>query len=479
MSSSRAVVVGAGVAGLAAARDLVDAGWDVLVLEQAAYAGGKLRAAEVAGVSVDVGSEAMLNRRPEGVDLAVAVGLDVIHPAVVASRIWSRGALRALPRSLMGVPLDLDQLAASEVLSEDGLARARQERDLPASVVADGEDLSVGDLVDRRFGPEVTDRLVEPLLGGVYSGHARRISVRAAVPQLLAHAVRGSVLERAGSIPTTYDGPVFAGLEGGMSRLPTALAEQLRAAGAEVRLGTTVRALRRTPQGFELTVGSAADPELVSAGAVVLATPPAATARLLADCAPVAADALGGIEGASVAVVTLALRARDTGDPGALEALGSGFLVPPVEQRRIKAATFSFAKWAWVRRAGERAEPGDPLLVLRASVGRAGEERSLQVDDEDLVAATLADLTAATGLAATPVDTHVQRWGGGLPQYAVGHLDVVARVRAAVARVPGLAVCGAAYDGVGIPAVVASAHVAAASLGAPPSGSSQRGTMEP
>ena len=467
---SRAVVVGAGIGGLAAALDLVAAGWDVLVLEQAAYAGGKLRAAEVAGVRVDVGSEAMLNRRPEGVDLARSAGLEVTHPAVVASRIWSRGALRALPRSLMGVPLDLDQLAASEVLSGAGLARAREERQLPASVVADGEDLSVGDLVDQRFGREVTDRLVEPLLGGVYSGHARRISVRAAVPQLLAHATQGSVLERAGSIPTTYAGPVFAGLEGGMARLPETLADRLRAAGSQIRLGVTVRALERTPDGFVLTVGPAAAPERVPADAVVLATPPSATVRLLADCAPAAADALGGVESASVAVVTLAVRERDAGDPRAVDALGSGFLVPPVEQRRIKAATFSFAKWDWVRRAGRVADPADPVLVLRASVGRAGEERSLQVDDDELVAATLADLTAAIGLAATPVDTHVQRWGGGLPQYAVGHLDLVARVRAAVARVPGLAVCGAAYDGVGIPAVVGSAHAAAALLGAPPPG---------
>ena len=137
----------------------------------------------------------------------------------------------------------------------------------------------------------------------------------------------------------------------------------------------------------------------------------------------------------------------------------SGFLVPPVDGRAIKASTFSFAKWAWVRQAGAAAG----LVHLRTSLGRHREEAVLQRSDDELVALSLADLADAVGLTARPVDTHVQRWGGGLPQYAVGHLDRVARIRAAVAEVAGLAVCGAAYDGVGIPAVIASARSAVAS----------------
>ena len=244
------VVVGGGIAGLTAARDLAAAGDDVLLLEASAQPGGKLRRHAVAGVLVDVGAEAMLNRRPEGVDLAAAAGLEVVHPAVVSSRIWTRGALRPLPRSLMGVPLDLEQLAASGVLSEAGLARARREPELPPEVI-DG-DVSVGDLVARRFGDEVTDVLVEPLLGGVYAGRAREISARAAVPQLVAYAERGSLLEQASAIPPSYDLPVFAGVPGGMGRLPEALA-----AGIEVRTGVTVRELRRVrPPG-----GSCSSPD--------------------------------------------------------------------------------------------------------------------------------------------------------------------------------------------------------------------------
>src|SRR5262245_44252828 len=193
---AQTVVVGGGISGLAAAwylteptgdpgdsADSGDAGdtGDVLVLEGSPAVGGKLRLGEVGGVTVDVGAEAMLNRRPEAVDLAREAGFDLVHPGVVSSRVWTCGGLRPLPRSLVGAPLDLDDLAASGVLSAEGLERARREPTLPAEPA--GDDVSVGDLVDRRFGPEVTDKLVEPMLGGVYAGHAREISARAAAPQ--------------------------------------------------------------------------------------------------------------------------------------------------------------------------------------------------------------------------------------------------------------------------------------------------------
>lgn len=441
-----AVVVGGGIAGLVAARDLAAAGRDVLLLEASPQVGGKLRTAEVAGLTVDVGAEAMLARRPEGVALAAEVGAEVLHPTAASSAVWSRGALRPMPRSLMGVPFDLDQLAASGVLSADGVARASVE-----TVSEIDDDVSVGDLVAARLGDELVDRLVEPLLGGVYAGHARRLSAAAAVPQLVAMARRGGLLEQAAAVPAST-APVFASLPGGMGRLPALVRD---AGGFDVRTSATVRALRRTPSGWALTVGPTTHAETIGTDEVVLATPPAATARLLADEVPDAASELGSIATASVAVVTLVFRAADV--PDALLDR-SGFLVPPVERRAIKASTFSFAKWGWVRDL-------DPeLVVLRTSLGRHGEEASLQAADDGLVRASLVDLAAMAGITAPPVDTHVQRWGGALPQYAVGHLDRVARVRAAVAGLPGLAVCGAAYDGVGIPAVIGSARRAVASL---------------
>jgi oxygen-dependent protoporphyrinogen oxidase len=168
--------------------------------------------------------------------------------------------------------------------------------------------------------------------------------------------------------------------------------------------------------------------------------------------APTAAAELATVEVASMAVVTLAVPADrlPTVD-------GSGFLVPPVERRTVKAATYSFQKWDWLRAVGEDAG----VAHVRASVGRHRETALLQRDDDELVALVLADLHALVGLDVAPVDSHVQRWGGGLPQYAVGHLERVRRIREDVDRLPGLAVCGATYEGVGIPACIASGRRAA------------------
>jgi protoporphyrinogen/coproporphyrinogen III oxidase len=451
----RVVVVGAGIAGLAAGaavrRERPDV--EVVVLESSDRIGGKLRLAEVGGVTVDVGAEAMLARRPEAVGLAVASGLQehIVHPETHTARIWSRGALRPMPRSVLGVPADLRELASSGIVSAAGVARAALDTALPATEIGDG-DVSVGRIVEERLGAEVLDRLVEPLLGGVYAGHAREISARAAAPQVVALLDRDRSLTRAAAatVSAARDaGPVFAGLVGGVGQLPAAVAH-----GLVVRTGTTVRGLARSATGgWNLVTGPAVAPEVVTADAVVVAAPAVACARLLADAVPDAALELARIEYASMAVVTLAFRASEFPDVA-----GSGFLVPPVEGRQIKAATFSFAKWGWVRDASA------DVVVVRTSIGRHREVAQLQLTDEELVARSVAELADAVAVTGRPVDWHVERWGGGLPQYAVGHLDRVRRIRAAVAAAPGLAVCGAAYDGVGIPACIASADLAAAQV---------------
>jgi oxygen-dependent protoporphyrinogen oxidase len=457
----RVAVVGGGVSGLAAAHRIGHdlPGADVVVLEASGRLGGSLHTVEVGGVVVDVGAEAMLNRRPEAVDLAAEVGLqaDLVHPATTSASLWNRGRLVPMPRTMMGVPLDLRALDG--VISAKGLARAALDNVLPATDLA-GRDISVGDLVDERLGKEIVDRLVEPLLGGVYAGHAREISARAAVPQMVALLERDRSLTRAAAAATpasdpATDVPVFAGIRGGVGRLPGAIAE---ASGASARTGATVRDLARRPEGgWNLVIGSTRDPEVLQADAVVLATSARTTARLLSDVAPAAALTLARIEYASMAIVTLAFPAR-----AFPEVTGSGFLVPPVEGRAVKASTFSFAKWDWVRRAGVAA--GEEMLVMRCSLGRHREEQTLQVSDEELVEIALRDLGDALGLSVRPAESHVQRWGGALPQYAVGHLDRVAAVRRELSSLPGLAVCGSAYDGIGIPACIASAHLAAAKI---------------
>ncbi|HET6625802.1 MAG TPA: protoporphyrinogen oxidase [Nocardioidaceae bacterium] len=458
-SAPHVVVVGGGIAGLAAAASVKDQAphLRVTVLEGSPAVGGKLALGEVAGIAVDVGAEAMLNRRPEATALARWAGLAdrLVHPAAISANLWSRGEMHPMPRTLMGVPTDARALAESGVVSKAGLARAALDAVLPATRI-DDRDVSVGWLVEERFGKEVVDRLVEPLLGGVYAGHAREISARAAVPQVVALLDQDRSMLRAAAAATraTSDVPVFAGLEGGLGQLPAAVAAS---AGIDVRTHAAVRDLARRPGGgWNLVVGSTHAPEVVQADAVILATPARPAARLLSDVVPDAALELARVEYASMAIVSMAFRWREFPATS-----GSGFLVPPVDKRDIKAATYSFAKWDWVARAGRARDHGEDVLVLRCSIGRHREESVLQVEDEELVQVALEDLSAAIRLSVRPVDWHVQRWGGALPQYTVGHLERVRKVRAAVARNTGLAVCGAAYDGLGIPACIASAELAA------------------
>jgi len=346
----------------------------------------------------------------------------------------------------MGVPTDARGLADSGVISKAGLARAALDAVLPETRLDDA-DISIGDLIEERFGREVVDRLVEPLLGGVYAGHAREISARAAVPQVVALLDRDRSMLRAAAAATreSSDVPVFAGLVGGIGQLPAAVVESC---GIDVHLNSTVRDLaRRADGGWNLVIGSTRDPSIVQADAVIVAAPARPAGRLLADVAPDAALALARIEYASTAIVTMAFR-RDKFP----ETTGSGFLVPPIDERTVKAATYSFAKWEWVDQVGA------DLVVMRCSIGRHREEKVLQVDDAGLVDAAANDLTSAIGLSVRPVDWHVQRWGGALPQYALGHVERVASIQESVASQPGLAVCGAAYDGLGIPACIASAE---------------------
>lgn len=452
------VVIGGGIAGLAAAHRLLGRGARVTVLEASGRVGGKLLPGEVAGARVDLGAESMLARRPEAVALAREVGLTdrLRPPATATASLWTRGALRPMPKGhVMGVPGTAAALHG--VLSDEGLRRIGRDTELPRTEI--GDDVAVGEYVAARLGREVVDRLVEPLLGGVYAGDAYRISLRAAVPQLfeaarthtsLTEAVRAVQAKAAAQQQT---GPVFMGIEGGVGQLPLAVAESVRARGGDIVTGAPVTGLSRT-RGTEPGWHVVAGDRVLRADAVVLAVPAPAAAALLRTEAPAAATELAAVEYASMALVTLAYRRADITLPE-----GSGFLVPPVDGHTIKASTFASRKWGWI----DAENPG--LLVLRTSVGRYGESEVLGRDDAGLVDVSRHDLREAAGLTAEPVATRVTRWDDGLPQYPVGHHTRVARIRAHVAEVPGLAVCGAAYDGVGIPACVASAYAAVDRLG--------------
>jgi protoporphyrinogen/coproporphyrinogen III oxidase len=470
------VVIGGGVSGLVAAyrlRQLLGDGVRLTVLEQSDRLGGKLRTVDLDGVPTDVGAEAFVLRDPAAAELAEELGLALVHPERASATIHAGGATVALPRrTFLGVPAGPD--AVRDVLSADGVARVAAEAELPPLTLADDEDASVGELLAARMGREVVDHLVEPLLGGVYAGRADRLGLRATMPALVkALNETGSLTAAANSLLPVTSGtpkPIFGALRGGMRALTEELARQ---SAAEIRLGTTARRLERTESVVRCTertesvvqctersegvvqcrwrveVGPVPRPEFIDADAVVVAVPPPAARRLLDGVVPAASAAYAGIEVGSMAVVSMVL-------PAAVDLpAASGVLLAVGERHRdgtpftAKAFTYTSRKWG-----GER-------VRLRASVGRVGEEHLLQRDEDALLADVLADLAELSGVDAKPVAWTVTKWGGGLPQYGVGHLAAVAEIERAVADVDGLAVAGASFRGVGIPACVRTATAAA------------------
>jgi protoporphyrinogen/coproporphyrinogen III oxidase len=449
------VVVGGGIAGLSAARLLALDGFHVMVLEAAGRWGGKLAPVVLGGLRLDAGAESILARRPEGLDLVGQLGMadQLVHPTAAQPQLLVGGRLHALPASLLGVPTDLSQLTG--LLSEEGLRLATSEPERPAA--AFDHDVEIGRFVEERFGAEVTDRLLEPLLGGVYAGSARALSFHAVAPELFERAKRGgSLLRHAQQIVAQgQQGPVFAGLIGGVSSVIDALVDDLVRRRVLMRLGATVRTLDRTAGRFRLIVGAADHPEMIMTDGVVLAAPARTMGRLLSGLVPSAGE-LVSLPYASVAVITLVVRG--------VRANTSGVLVAPGELPTINAVTYSSVKWSWVASRAEHAF-GPGVDVIRVSVGRHGEAATLQLDDQALLERTFAEAKTIPGWeSAVLVAGTVSRWGGGLPQYPVGHRDMVARLRAEVAAVQGLVVAGAALDGIGIPACLASAQTAVAAL---------------
>jgi len=521
------LIVGGGVSGLVAAyrlRQLLGPSVRLTVLEQSDRLGGKLRTLDLDGVPTDVGAEAFVLRDPAAAELVAELGLAVVHPERAAATIHAGGTTVALPRrTFLGVPAGAD--AVRDVLSAEGVERVAAEASLPPLRLGTDEDASVGELLTERMGREVVDHLVEPLLAGVYAGRADLLGLRATMPALVkALDETGSLTAAADSLLPVAGGPakpVFGALPGGMRVLVEELA---RRSGAEIRLGTTVRRLERReghpwdterreghlqdtrpggravaerreghprdvgsggraaaerreghlrdtadrpegplqgtqrPEGvlqgmWRVEVGPAPRPEFLDADAVVLAVPAPAARKLLDGIAPEASAAYGRIQVGSMAVVSMVL-------PEVTLPESSGVLLAVGEHHRdgtpftAKAFTFTSRKWG-----GDRTR-------LRASVGRVGEEHALQRDEDALLADVLADLTELSGVEAKPVAWTVTKWGGGLPQYGVGHAAAVAEIERAVERVPGLAVAGAVFRGVGIPACVRTATAAAERLAA-------------
>jgi protoporphyrinogen/coproporphyrinogen III oxidase len=450
----RVAVVGGGVAGLTAAHDLHKTGHAVCVIEAGDRMGGKLHTAPFSGVDLDTGPDSVLARVPFAVDLFRELGLDdEITPQPPGSAyIFSRGELRRIPEgNVLGIPTDLDALAASGVVSEQAVARAAEDLDLPDDR-PEGDE-SVGSLIRRRLGDEILERLVDPLLGGINAGDSDRLSLAAGAPQIAAAAggPHASLIEalraQRAAAPAPTGAPVFYTLRGGLGRLVDALVDHLQ--GADLRINTPVTGIRRVGDRWEVVTPG----EVLEVDAVVMAAPAFVAADLLADAAPDAAKGLADIDYSSVALVAMAFPDDAAGRP--LDA--SGYLVPRSEGLLLTACSWASTKWPHLARPGQ--------FVIRASAGRYGDTRAMEMDDDALVAAMLDDLRTTMALQGTPAEVRVTRWERSFPQYTPGHLDRVAEIETALRdQAPGVVLAGAAYRGVGIPACINSGHQAARAL---------------
>jgi oxygen-dependent protoporphyrinogen oxidase len=449
------VVVGGGITGLAAAWELSGpaAGGrpaTVTVLEAGTRLGGKIGSQDLGGQPVDSGPDAFVARVPDGVALCHELGLgeELIAPATNTALIWTRGRLRHLPDdTVLGVPTRLRTLGASKIVSPAGLARAGLDLVLPADASAD--DRSVAAFIDARLGREVRERLVDPLLGGIHAGSTEHLSLAATAPQLdaarcehrsLLRGLRPSPPE-----PGAAPAPVFLTPRRGLGQLVQVLAHQLAERGVELRTATPVEKLERAEGRWQ--VGNPHGP--VVADHVVLTVPSFVAADLVASQRPDAASELAAVEHASVVLVTLAYPSSAVSlTPGV-----SGFLVPRVDGRLMTACTWLSAKWPHLGRPGQ--------TLLRVSAGRWGDDRAVRMADDELLGRLRAELQEAMGITARPDAAAVTRWPCAFPQYQVGHLERMARIQGALARQPALAVAGASYGGVGIPACIGQGRRAA------------------
>ena len=470
---SHVVVVGGGIAGLACAYELTGgaagpsgATPTVTILEPDNM-GGKLQASTVADRTVDVGPDGFLARRPEATALVTELGeADSLEPVgAQGAWVYARGKLRRLPQGLaLGVPTRLRDLRTRDAVGILGVRGAlRAAVDLVAPRPASRSALSdraIGPLVAHKLGQRVVDVLVDPLVGGIHAGRVRDLSAAAVFPPVLAAGQgRGSMMRALqagapGSAPTSQ-GPAFLTLRAGLGSLGGLMAASLAARGVEVR-ATAALAVHRGRAGEPRWIVETSDAQLAADG-VVLAVPAAAAATLLAPLDIDAAALCGSIDSAGVVVTTL----QFDHDAVALPDAGTGILVPMgtrfAERTFLTTAvTFLDRKWPHL------AEEGSTLV--RVSAGRVDDLRWRELGDDDVVAQACEELAALLGGDPAPNASLVTRWPEAFPQYRVNHLVRVEGIEKASGALGGVAVAGAAYRGVGIPACVLSGRSAARSI---------------
>jgi protoporphyrinogen/coproporphyrinogen III oxidase len=404
----------------------------------------------VAGRIVDVGAESLHVGAPPIRELIRLLGLTdrlvVAEPS--SAWIWAREGLHRVPAGVGPAgPTRLGPILRSRLLSTSGLVRAAVEPLTRRTSTTD--DLSVGDFITRRFGRQVTERFVDPMLGTLHSGDVSRLSLHAVAPHVAGIAAEHRSIVMAHRARQAAPPPSFATLVDG---LPALVDRLVAISGATVHVATRVRAV--VPVGARWRI-EGDDGTLAEADAVVLAVPARIAAQLLAPIMAEAAEQIGAVRTASVATVVAAYPREAMASSAASGC--TGLLVPSSEGRLLKAATFLSAKWRHL-------DHPDRFLV-RLAAGRAGQSVVVGLDDTRLAERLHDDLADIAGVREAPVEVHVERWHNAMPQLEVGHLERLAAVRRELAeRHPTLVLAGASYDGPGLAACVRSGDQAARRL---------------
>jgi oxygen-dependent protoporphyrinogen oxidase len=464
MATGHAVVLGGGITGLAAAHRLlqldVPPGLRVTLVEADVRLGGKIVTERSDGFLIEGGPDSFLATKPRGIGLCTELGIGVrpqlqlvgVTPQRRRAFVLWHGRLHDLPEGLSGlVPTRLAPLARSSLLSPLGKARVALDYVLPAR--RDGGDESLGGFIRRRLGREAWERLVEPLMAGIYAADGDQLSLAATFPQLRdAERRYGGLIKgvlaarRLAPAPVPAPESAFLTPAGGLDTLVTALEQRLRDGQAALMRGVAAAAVMPSGSGFAVRLAAGGS---IEADAVIVATPAYATADLLADFDPGLSAELAAIPHASTAIVTLAYRREVISHP--LD--GHGYVIPRAAGSPILACTWSSRKWA------DRASEGYELI--RVFIGRAGQENVLTADDESLVALAVQEVAARLGVTAPASLTRVRRWPRGMPQYLLGHPERVDRIEAACRKHAGLYLAGNAFHGVGLPDCIASGERAA------------------
>jgi oxygen-dependent protoporphyrinogen oxidase len=467
------IVIGGGISGLAAAyslrRQAAEAGvpLECTVLEAAPVWGGKIVTHRVGDLIMEAGPDSFLSQKPWAVELCEQLGLtDQLintNPMEKKACVFSRGSLHELPEGLVTfVPHQLGPFLRSGLLSWRGLARMGLDLVIPRQRT--GNDESLASFFRRRFGREAFERVMEPLMAGIYAGDAEQMSLRATFPRFYeleqrhGSVIRGMMAARKarlrGGDGSASGRTMFVTLRNGLADLTEALVDYLRRDGVLLKASVRVAALRvRSHQLGRWTYDVIPDEGIaMSADALVIAIPAYGAADLVRPLSPAAAGLLEQIPYASTATVSLVYESRAL----TVRLEGSGFVVPRVEGRDLLAATWTSLKWP------HRAGPRD--VSVRCYVGGVGREAVLRQDDDSLIQCVREALRAITGITATPWYVEVNRWERAMPQYLLGHGDLVARVDAAMSRFSGLALTGSAYRGIGIPDCIKDGTTVATSL---------------